>query len=269
MVLLLEAETLSTRKLALLAVILAVVGGLAGTANGSTTYAGGFSISVSVLPIAPTEADAVTIEVTGSLPTPCHEVSSSHVITGNSILVTVNIVPVGEFCIQVLASFSVSEEVGQLIIGSYFVQTIVHSPCCFPCPPTCVETTTFDVTPKAPSDDTDGDNIPNFSDPNDDNDACTDDQENGPDETLGGRRNPHNKWDFYDTNGDAIIDLPNDILGVVQHYAPLGTEPAYDVNFDRGPSAGPNVWNMTAPDGVIDLPNDILGVIQQYLHSCQ
>ena len=50
--------------------------------------------------------------------------------------------------------------------------------------------------------------------------------------------------------------------------APTGSEPEYDVNFDRGPSTEPNFWNMTAPDGVIDLSNDILGVIQQYLHDC-
>ncbi|MCH7699148.1 MAG: hypothetical protein IH865_09465 [Chloroflexi bacterium] len=56
---------------------------------------------------------------------------------------------------------------------------------------------------------------------------------------------------------------------VIQHYAPTGTEPTYDASFDRGPSAGPNVWNMTAPDGVIDLTNDIFGVIQQYLHDCR
>ncbi len=86
---------------------------------------------------------------------------------------------------------------------------------------------------------------------------------------AGGQRDADNPWDYYDMNGDGIIDLPNDILGVIQHYAPTSTEPTYDVNFDRGPSAGPNVWNMTAPDGVIDLTNDILGVIQQYLHSCQ
>ena len=93
--------------------------------------------------------------------------------------------------------------------------------------------------------------------------------ENGPDETLGGLRDYLNPNDHYDVNADQIIDLTNDVLGVIQHYAPLGTEPEYDVAFDRGPTAGPNVWNMTAPDGVIDLTNDILGVIQQYLHSCQ
>jgi hypothetical protein len=112
--------------------------------------------------------------------------------------------------------------------------------------------------------------LPKQADPGDtDGDGCSDERENGPDETLGGMRNHKNSWDYYDVNGDQLIDLPNDVLGVVQHYAPAGTEPAYDVTFDRGPSAGPNPWNMTAPDGAIDLSNDILGVVQQYLHSCQ
>ena len=114
------------------------------------------------------------------------------------------------------------------------------------------------------------------ADPGDtDGDGCSDQRENGPDETLGGQRDYKNPNDYYDVLGggggppDQIIDLTNDIFGVIIHYAPTGTEPEYDVDFDRGPSAGPNVWNMTAPDGVIDLTNDILGVILQYLHSCQ
>ena len=45
--------------------------------------------------------------------------------------------------------------------------------------------------------------------------------------------------------------------------------PPYDVQFDRGPSFGPNPWNMTAPDGVIDLFTDILGVIRQHGHDCR
>ena len=112
-------------------------------------------------------------------------------------------------------------------------------------------------------------------DPGDtDGDGCSDERENGPDETLGGRRDYKNPWDFYDVVGggggppDQIIDLPNDILGVIQRFAPAGAAP-YDVQFDRGVSSGPNTWNMTAPDGVIDLPNDILGVILQFNHSCQ
>ncbi|MCH7699144.1 MAG: hypothetical protein IH865_09445 [Chloroflexi bacterium] len=102
-----------------------------------------------------------------------------------------------------------------------------------------------------------------------DEDGCTNDQEAGSDERFGGLRDMTNKNDFYDVNGDRFIDLTNDIFEVIQHYAPMGTEPEYDVNFDRGPSEGPNVWNMTAPDGVIDLTNDIFGVIQQYFHDCQ
>ena len=113
-------------------------------------------------------------------------------------------------------------------------------------------------------------------DPTDtDGDGCSDQREAGPDETLGGQRDYLNPWDFYDVLGpgaalpiDGIIDLPNDILGVIQHFAPLGTEPEYDVRFDRGPRVSGPAWNMTAPDGVIDLPNDILGVIQQFNHRC-
>ena len=107
-----------------------------------------------------------------------------------------------------------------------------------------------------------------------DGDGCTDLRENGSDETLGGMRDWQNPHDFYDVIGggggppDGIIDLPNAILGVIQHFSPDGEAP-YDVQFDRGSSTGPDAWNMTAPDGVIDLPNDILGVIQQFGHNCQ
>ena len=112
-------------------------------------------------------------------------------------------------------------------------------------------------------------------DPGDtDGDGCSDQRENGPDETLGDRRDYKNPWDFYDVLGpgvvlpiDGVIDLPNDILGVVQHFAPTGAAP-YDVQFDRGPQTGQNVWNISGPDGVIDLPNDIIGVILQFNHSC-
>ena len=109
--------------------------------------------------------------------------------------------------------------------------------------------------------------------PDDDGDGCTDSAELGTDETLGGLRDPLNPWDRYDVDGleggpDGIIDLLFDILGVIQHYSPTGAPP-YDVQFDRGPSSGPNPWNMTAPDGVIDLLNDILGVILQHGHDCR
>ena len=108
-----------------------------------------------------------------------------------------------------------------------------------------------------------------------DGDGCFDVAELGPDETLGGLRDPNNPWDFYDVLGpggtlpaDRVIDLPNDILGVIQHHPAGGL--GYDAQFDRGAWTGPNSWNETqGPDGVIDLPNDILGVILQFQHSCQ
>ena len=68
---------------------------------------------------------------------------------------------------------------------------------------------------------------------------------------------------------DGVIDLPNDILGVILRFAPLvGGAPPYDVRFDRGAQIGANHWQRAGPDGVIDLPNDILGVILQFAHNC-
>ena len=144
--------------------------------------------------------------------------------------------------------------------------------------PTPTDTPTPTFTPTDTPTDTPTPTItptPTPTPPDTDGDGCNDVQESGPDETLGGRRDPLNPWDFYDVLGpgaalptDGVIDLPNDILGVIQRFSPTGVPP-YDVQFDRGVSSGPNPWNMTAPDGVIDLPNDILGVILQFNHSCQ
>ncbi|MCH8066636.1 MAG: hypothetical protein IIC90_12555 [Chloroflexi bacterium] len=80
-----------------------------------------------------------------------------------------------------------------------------------------------------------------------------------------GLRDPYNPYDWYDVNQDGVIDLLNDILGVISHYSPGGAPP-YDANWDRPPSmtGGAGHWNRGAPDGVIDLLNDILGVISQY-----
>ena len=88
------------------------------------------------------------------------------------------------------------------------------------------------------------------------------------DDPVCGQRDPFNPFDYYDVSipRDGIIDLTNDIFDVIQHYAPTGTEPQYDVNFDRPPTmvGGAGHWNRGSPDGFIDLSNDILGVIQQY-----
>ncbi|MCH7578876.1 MAG: hypothetical protein IIB22_01380 [Chloroflexi bacterium] len=108
-----------------------------------------------------------------------------------------------------------------------------------------------------------------------DGDGCNNESEAGPDETQGGRRDMRDSWDYYSVLGpgamfpkDGVIDLPNDILGVILHFSPQG-QPPYDANFDRGPQIGANHWERAGPDGVIDLPNDILGVILQFSHNCE
>ncbi|MCI0856127.1 MAG: hypothetical protein J4N98_05525, partial [Chloroflexi bacterium] len=105
--------------------------------------------------------------------------------------------------------------------------------------------------------DQDLDGVPNSRELADD-DAC-------------GRRDPYNRYDYYDVSipKDGVIDLPNDILGVIIHFAPGGYSvvSGYE-NWDRprimdGGAIG-STWTRGAPDGVIDLPNDILGVILQF-----
>ncbi len=100
-----------------------------------------------------------------------------------------------------------------------------------------------------------------------DGDGCPDVNENLPKSEVanGGGRDWQNPWDWYDVNQDGVIDLVIDIIGVIDHWQPLpGEAPPYDITFDRGASAGPNPWNMTAPDGIIDLITDIIGVIDQW-----
>ena len=115
--------------------------------------------------------------------------------------------------------------------------------------------------------------LPQAAQADTDGDGCTNAQERGKDATRGGLRDFTNTWDFYDVAGsgsaapDGLVDLPNDVLGVILHFSPIGGG-RYDARYDRGPSSGPYPWNMTAPDGVIDLPNDILGVILQLGHHC-
>ena len=57
-------------------------------------------------------------------------------------------------------------------------------------------------------------------------------------------------------NGDGVIDLPNDILGVILRFQMTLDDPDWSPLFDL---------NL---DGVIDLPNDILGTILQFQLPC-
>ncbi|MCH7781217.1 MAG: hypothetical protein IH848_10245, partial [Acidobacteria bacterium] len=65
--------------------------------------------------------------------------------------------------------------------------------------PTRTPTPTVTPTPKDGAADTDGDTVPNSTDLDDDNDGCTDSAEVGSTAGMGGLRNPHDVWDFFDT----------------------------------------------------------------------
>jgi len=119
-----------------------------------------------------------------------------------------------------------------------------------------------------------------------DNDGCTNAQEVGIDQRLGGRRNPKNFWDFpdmFNPTRDKTI-LINDVSAVIQRYRandangtalinrnspPLTTAiPAtgYHPIFDHT-YVGPNGWNLGPPDGQI-LIEDVSNVMQQYRYHC-
>ena len=132
-------------------------------------------------------------------------------------------------------------------------------------------------------------------DPGDtDQDGCSDQAENGPDEGFGGLRNYVYFWDFYDVwthpagdpNGwerNRVINI-FDVIAVAMRFGvgPLLSKsdalaqalvPPTDVRsyhpaYDRGPIVGPNNWDRAPPDGAINMVNDILGVAVQFGHNC-
>ena len=124
-----------------------------------------------------------------------------------------------------------------------------------------------------------------------DRDGCMDAQELGPDQTVGGQRNPKYHWDFFDVwtglpaGRDGAVSV-SDIGAVVARFGatrePVPTKesalaealtlpplaPAYHTAFDRGgPLPGQNLWNLQPPDGSINIV-DIAAVVAQFGHSC-
>lgn len=113
--------------------------------------------------------------------------------------------------------------------------------------------TVFAAPPKqAPPGDTDGD-------------GCTDEQENGTDETAGGQRDYKNPWDYFNPTGDGRNRI-DDILAVVNRYFLHEGQEGYDEKYDRT-YLGPNDWNLGPPDGQI-LVDDILHSVHSYFHDC-
>jgi hypothetical protein len=98
-----------------------------------------------------------------------------------------------------------------------------------------------------------------------DHDACADTRELGPNEWLGGRRDPVNQWDFFDPNHDGQHTMA-DVLIVVQHYGQTSTSPDYSPDVDRT-SPGPNYWNLGPPNGKISI-EDVLAAARIYHQNC-
>jgi subtilisin family serine protease len=113
-----------------------------------------------------------------------------------------------------------------------------------------------------------------------DNDGCSDLEENGPDETLGGRRDPNNFWDFYDPTRDGIVDF-FDFLALLRRYGTMGDPSGFDPDaaepttgeywaaVDRGGTTveGGDPWDELPPDGEVDF-FDFLSLLRQYGHDC-
>lgn len=106
-----------------------------------------------------------------------------------------------------------------------------------------------------------------------DADGCTDAQEQGSDEMLGGRRDPLYRWDFYDVNGDRVVDSLDalavaDALGAKARDDSGRLAKPYDPALDRSaPADGAEEWDAGPPDGVID-DTDVLLVTAQSGANC-
>ena len=91
--------------------------------------------------------------------------------------------------------------------------------------------------------------------------------ERGTDEKKGGRRDPLNRWDFYDVNGDGKVDS-RDALAVTDALGTKVGNGKYDPALDRSaPAKGAPAWEAGPPDGVIDA-TDFFLVTAQLGTSC-
>ena len=154
-----------------------------------------------------------------------------------------------------------------------------------------IPTFTPTPTPKDPDGDTDGDTIPNSLDDDDDGDGCTDVQELGLSATQGGRRNPHNFWDFFDVPTGLSFErdkaiTAGDIGAIVARFGTSREPPptkaeafaealatpadmtSYHAAYDRaGSDPQGDVWDLLPPDGSITA-GDIGAVVAQFGHTC-
>lgn len=99
-----------------------------------------------------------------------------------------------------------------------------------------------------------------------DGDSCDDKREGGAFETLGGRRDYRNPWDFFDPTGDGFVRT-DDIIGVVARYGLDSSSFDYSNAYDRT-YLGPSAWNLGPPDGSVGV-DDIIAITSVYGHRCK
>jgi Calcineurin-like phosphoesterase len=119
-----------------------------------------------------------------------------------------------------------------------------------------------------------------------DGDTCTDLDEMrtvAGSELAGGRRDLSNVWDFFDTPTGAPLARDGSVAGtdffaLISRFGSSGDSgidplsmppapPAYHTAYDRGPSSGPNTWNLSMADGFI-AGTDFFALLGQFGHSC-
>jgi hypothetical protein len=102
-----------------------------------------------------------------------------------------------------------------------------------------------------------------------DGDGCTDYEENRPNRSLGGERNPNDAWDFYDVNGDLAIDVA-DVLKILFQFGYGPATPGYNAALDREADDASKPWRTSPATGVhigIDVSDAILN-LQSFGHGC-
>jgi CSLREA domain-containing protein len=102
-----------------------------------------------------------------------------------------------------------------------------------------------------------------------DPDGCPDAQELAHDIPHGGRRNPVDRWDFFDVNSDRSADVQDALLILAKFGEAPGTQD-YDPLFDREVRDQSRPWITSPSTGAaasIDLL-DVLNNLRQFGHSC-
>lgn len=96
-----------------------------------------------------------------------------------------------------------------------------------------------------------------------DGDGCTEWEEEGDDELLGGSRSDGTKWDFFEVTDDRTVDI-NDAVDVLSYFGDAGTNAAGN-HRDRAQIG--TTWETVEANDGISL-DDAIAVLAQFGHDC-